>query len=453
MAAKLEPTRTPGIYRRGSRYVVRYTDGDGHARQESARTLDDARKLKAARMAAVASGEHHPASHVKFRDYALEWVDRYQGRGGRGFRETTRNDYRRDLNRYILPYFDGKIRRKVDQVKPRDVANFVAWLCDEAEQGKLKATEARKRKAARAEVDPNSIPLVVKPTYLADKTIRRIIAPLRSCFSSALAEGVVSQNPVAGVGLPARDEQRAIDLGKDTDEERVKALDKSEVVRFLTACRDLFGNDSEDEAVKWAGRKWELFFRLLDNTGIRWSEAVELRWKDLDLESVDPELRVRRAFTSRSSKPGPPKSKYSRREMPLPASLAADLSDYRRKGTDWFGPDELVFPDSEGNHLRHENVRRRVLGPAAKAARLDGIGFHTFRHTCATRLFIEGRNPVQVQRWLGHHSAAFTLSTYVHLLNNDLGGPLNEREGVTGVSREATDTARNDTQSEAVISH
>ena len=29
-----------------------------------------------------------------------------------------------------------------------------------------------------------------------------------------------------------------------------------------------------------------------------------------------------------------------------------------------------------------------------------------------------------VRRWLGHHSPAFTLSVYVHLLNDDLGGPL-----------------------------
>ncbi len=31
---------------------------------------------------------------------------------------------------------------------------------------------------------------------------------------------------------------------------------------------------------------------------------------------------------------------------------------------------------------------------------------------------------MQVQRWLGHHSASFTLDTYVHLLDNDLGEPL-----------------------------
>jgi len=35
-----------------------------------------------------------------------------------------------------------------------------------------------------------------------------------------------------------------------------------------------------------------------------------------------------------------------------------------------------------------------------------------------------GRNAVQVQHWLGHHSAAFTLATYVHLLDGDLGGPV-----------------------------
>jgi integrase len=35
-----------------------------------------------------------------------------------------------------------------------------------------------------------------------------------------------------------------------------------------------------------------------------------------------------------------------------------------------------------------------------------------------------GANAVQVQRWLGHHSAAFTLATYVHLLDSGVGEPL-----------------------------
>jgi integrase len=48
----------------------------------------------------------------------------------------------------------------------------------------------------------------------------------------------------------------------------------------------------------------------------------------------------------------------------------------------------------------------------------------TLSATPATILFAEGRNAVQVQRWLGHHSAAFTLATYVRLLDGDLGEPL-----------------------------
>ena len=39
-------------------------------------------------------------------------------------------------------------------------------------------------------------------------------------------------------------------------------------------------------------------------------------------------------------------------------------------------------------------------------------------------VFAQGRNVVQVQRWLGHHSPSFTLDTYVHLLDGDLGEPL-----------------------------
>ena len=52
-----------------------------------------------------------------------------------------------------------------------------------------------------------------------------------------------------------------------------------------------------------------------------------------------------------------------------------------------------------------------------------GAGLHTLRHTCATTLFRHGWNAKQVQMFLGHHSPAFTLATYVHLLPNDLPEP------------------------------
>jgi integrase len=47
--------------------------------------------------------------------------------------------------------------------------------------------------------------------------------------------------------------------------------------------------------------------------------------------------------------------------------------------------------------------------------------FHTFRHTCASMLFHSGRNIRQVSDWLGHHDPAFTMRTYVGLLDEGVG--------------------------------
>ncbi len=104
MAAKLEKTRTPGIYRRGGRYVFSYRV-DGKQRWESCRTIDEARRLKAARATDIERGEFEPRSRVTLHEYACEWVERYQGRGRRGFREGTRADYRRQIEQYICRYF------------------------------------------------------------------------------------------------------------------------------------------------------------------------------------------------------------------------------------------------------------------------------------------------------------------------------------------------------------
>jgi integrase len=405
MAAPLVKTKTPGIYKRGSRYAVLYRDSEGRQRQESAGTLDEARRLKAARTAAVATGEFHAASRIKFREYGQEWVERYGGRGRRGFREVTRDDYRRDLRRFVVPYFDGKLRRRVEQITPRDVANFVAWLCDEQEQGRRAAIEKRAARAEKDGVGETTLPLEAEPRYLADATVRRILAPLRACMASAVAEGVIRMNPTNGVALPVRDEQRAIEAGTDADDETVKALTTEQLDAFMRVCPT----------------RWLTFFEVLAATGLRWSEIIALRWRDITLDGSEPRLRVRRAFVA--GRYGPPKSRHGKRAVPLDHSLVLALRAARRD-SEWPGDDDLVFPSNAGTPLDYSNTLRRVLRPAAEEAGAPWVAFHTFRHTCATRLFATGRNAVQVSRWLGHHSATFTISVYVHLLDGDLGAPL-----------------------------
>jgi integrase-like protein len=88
------------------------------------------------------------------------------------------------------------------------------------------------------------------------------------------------------------------------------------------------------------------------------------------------------------------------------------------------------------------NVAARVFKPAAEAAGVPWASFHTLRHTCATMLFRNGVNAKQAQVWLGHHSPAFTLATYTHLLPEDLPDPsflddLTNARGNSEVARQA----------------
>lgn len=125
--------------------------------------------------------------------------------------------------------------------------------------------------------------------------------------------------------------------------------------------------------------------------------------------------------------------------------------------------DELVFVSDDGRRIDQSNLMSRVLKPVAATAGVGGwvktprgrraeswVGFHTFRHTCATMLFRRGWNAAQVQRFLGHHSPAFTLSTYVHLLPSDLPQPSFEPLQVGNTrATEATSTDRNEQVAEA----
>ena len=401
----MEKTKTPGVYRRGDRYTVTWRDHEGKQRWGSARTYDDARALKRQREQEVASGEYQQQSRVRIGVYAREWIDRYQGRGSHGFRDDTRDDYRRDLERYALPYLDARLKRTVSQVTPRDIANFIAWLCNEKEQGRRLAEERRRQKAEKQGVPVADVSMPEpKPEYLADATVRRLLAPLRACFSSAVREGLIRANPCADAALPARDPQRRVDMDTDEDHDVIKLPTREQLAALL-------GQAPAAE---------RLFLLFLASTGLRISEAIALRWRDVQLDGSTPHVKVRRRMVR--GKFGPPKSKRSRRDVPLGHELVIALRRHH-KDTEWPRPDDIVFATSVGTPHRPENLRRTIM-PFAEEAAVPWLGFHALRHFFASALIDQGRNIVQVSRLLGHHSPAFTLSRYAHLMSEDAGGPL-----------------------------
>ena len=174
--------------------------------------------------------------------------------------------------------------------------------------------------------------------------------------------------------------------------------------------------------------------RLLALTGLRVSELLALQWRHLRLDGSGPAVRVRRAIPR--GRVEPPKSRYGRRDVPLDVDLVSELRRHRQ-ASEWPGDEDLVFPSLRGTPLNPENLRRDVIRPAREEIGAPWVSFHTFRHTCAAMLFDRGLNVKQVQRWLGHHSASFTLNTYIHLLDERLPAPLSleqDTQGVTGLS-------------------
>ena len=145
------------------------------------------------------------------------------------------------------------------------------WLADEKAQGKRRDEELK----AKGKKPKN------EPVRLADQTIRRIVAPVRSCLASARRDGLIHSNPADKVALPRRHEIQ------EEDEAKAKALTKEQLAMLLRIIPS----------------KHRLFFELLSVTGLRWGEAAALRWKDLSLETA-PHLRVRRALAR--ARPAPP---------------------------------------------------------------------------------------------------------------------------------------------------
>lgn len=231
-----------------------------------------------------------------------------------------------------------------------------------------------------------------------------MLVPLRLCLAGAERQDLVRGGPAKALLLPRRRGGRGWHF---------------EQGRFLT-------RDQLRRVLAEIPEEWSPFFELLASTGLRVSEAIALRWVDLELDGR-PCLWVRRSIVGGVI--GAPKSRFGRRCIPLDAGLAGRLVNRRGAEAE---EEDLVFPSGRGTPLNPDNIRYRVLTPAVERARLSGIGFHAFRHTCASMLIERGLSPLRLQRWMGHHSAAYTLDVYGHLIDTELASALDLHAELAG---------------------
>lgn len=349
MPAKMERTRHPGIYKRGSRYVITWTHR-GKQHKASYRTLEEARKEKGLR----ASGDTRPPNRDRFDDYAEKWLRTYRGRNAGQISDSTRRLYRRAINRFAIPYFGSKW---LSDIEPPDVRGFITWM---EEQG-------------------------VRPP-----SVRVHMSGISALFATAYEDGHIKANPTTGVRL------RQL----DNAEHRSKTMTHEELSAVLTALPP----------------EWQPLFTFLAQTGLRISELLGLTWADLDLSATRPVVKVRRQRVK--GQWTRLKTRASSRDVPLGRGMVRTLLILRARS--YGGEHAAVFGGLRGGFLKDTAVRG-ALNPVVAGLGLGWVTPHTFRHTCASLLFAQGKNPKQVQVWLGHADVAFTMRTYVHLMDDGLG--------------------------------
>lgn len=223
-------------------------------------------------------------------------------------------------------------------------------------------------------------------------TARHIHAPLRSALSQAVKWHLIYSNPCDSVELP-----------RHTARE-MQALTKEEAARLLAV-----------------PSKHSCLIAFLLTTGARPSEALGLRWTDIDLDKATVTIqRTLQWHATGGFYFAETKTKGSRRTVPLPTSLTEQLKAHRANQAEGLLKlgvrTDLVFANSEGAPIMRKNLVRRHFKPALKAAKLPSdLSLYCLRHTCASLLLQAGTHPKVVAERLGHSSTMLTLDVYSHV--------------------------------------
>jgi integrase len=157
-------------------------------------------------------------------------------------------------------------------------------------------------------------------------------------------------------------------------------------------------------------------------TGARQGELLGLPRSEVDLDGGS--LTIRQALQRVGGKlhVGPPKSKTSRRTIPLPAVAVSALRRQRAQqgrerlaAGDRWQDSGLVFTSTIGSPLDGCNVThtfQRLL----KDAELPAMRFHDLRHGAASLLLARGVPLRTVMEQLGHSTITLTANTYSHVV-------------------------------------
>lgn len=254
------------------------------------------------------------------------------------------------------------------------------------------------------------------------KSVREATGILQNCIEAAIANGLMSINPVVGVIIPKCEKV----------ERRVLSVEEQGI--FL---------EYLERTKSW----YEEMYKFMLLTGMRIGEVGGLQWNDIDFASKFICVKRTLSYNYENGKKTmiltSPKTENSVRKIPFFGETRNILERQMEKikkrreelGGRWRQPEEfgdLVFLTSMGSPIGRYNVesdmryitsqindmfRTEALYGATVQKTFERIHPHALRHTFATRCFEKGMTPRTVQEIMGHANYNTTVS-YTHVLDD-----------------------------------
>lgn len=215
-----------------------------------------------------------------------------------------------------------------------------------------------------------------------------------------------------------------IEVGK-SERKEVEFLEPDEVERIIDVASGADFKSLRDKAI----------LELLFSSGLRVSELANLNRDRLDLKNQEFSVRgkggkIRVVFISNSAKAAIEKYLEKRTDID-PAVFVRDA-----KGLEKFSTKKSFSPargemsegqrggrkkniDKDSLRLTPRSIQRIVKHYAVKAGIIKDVHPHTFRHSFATDLLMNGADIRSVQTMLGHSSIT-TTQIYTHITNPQL---------------------------------
>jgi integrase len=254
----------------------------------------------------------------------------------------------------------------------------------------------------------------------APATIRAYMQVVRMVLAQAVIDNIIASNPAAHVKLPGS-------TGKST----TAVVDDPS--QFLTAAQV----QALTVATPWP---YNVLVHLAAWAGLRAGELAGLQVGDVNPNGPNTTgmLRVVRSVVllNKQLVYQAPKTKGSRRTVPLTADTAQPLAAYLAVHPHAKNPLAPLFPGLRltgnaahytleldwANPLQHKVFYRLVFKPAVrrvKPALPLGLTFHSLRHTYVSLCVAAGIPPLEISRFAGPSTVTTTLSVYAHLFGSD----------------------------------